>query len=121
VDPVTDPLLLSKSGSYGNRTRTDGSLRPYSRISRRKPLLFLSSSFLNLCHHLKATRQLNEENSNLKDRNWEFLLFTLPAHPLRFRQQEVKIYSFHYNFPISLPDIQIFVVNKRSLKIIRTN
>jgi hypothetical protein len=26
VDPVPDPLLLSKSGSAGNRTRTSGSV-----------------------------------------------------------------------------------------------
>jgi hypothetical protein len=26
VDPVPDPLLLTKSGSAGNRTRTSGSL-----------------------------------------------------------------------------------------------
>jgi hypothetical protein len=26
VDPVTDPLLLRKSGSAGNRTRTSGSV-----------------------------------------------------------------------------------------------
>jgi hypothetical protein len=26
VDPVTDPLLLKKSGSAGNRTRTSGTL-----------------------------------------------------------------------------------------------
>jgi hypothetical protein len=51
MGPVPDPLLLRKSGGAENRTRDlwvcsqehNGSLRPYSRISRPKPLLSLPS------------------------------------------------------------------------------
>jgi hypothetical protein len=41
VDPVPDPLLLRKSGSSGNRTRTSGSVARNSdhRPQRRSPSL----------------------------------------------------------------------------------
>jgi hypothetical protein len=45
VDPVPDPLLLRKSGSAGNRTRTSGS------VARNSDNLTTGVAMAVLCRH----------------------------------------------------------------------
>jgi hypothetical protein len=54
VDPVPDPLLLRKSGTAGNRTRTPGSVaknsdaRPQRRLNNTNPDKNISVSVLKV-------------------------------------------------------------------------
>jgi hypothetical protein len=45
MDPVLDPLLLSKSGSAGNRTRTSGSVVKNSDHQTTEAVIYISDSY----------------------------------------------------------------------------
>jgi hypothetical protein len=57
VDPVPDPLLLTKSGSAGNRTRNSG--LPHHILFETMPL----NIYTNGTHQLKLVISVNDDTN----------------------------------------------------------
>jgi hypothetical protein len=64
VDPVPDPILLRKSGSVGNRTRTSGSIARNSDKYTTERSTFVYITYINSVRTSQETIHLRSVASN---------------------------------------------------------